>query len=70
MYTDQGGFLHSAADFDPGFFGIDVATTLDDATLECWGAVDPYGASAPATNIPASRAGYDVANAVTPSTQM
>jgi alpha-tubulin suppressor-like RCC1 family protein len=25
---------------------------LDDATLECWGAVDPYGTSAPATNIP------------------
>ncbi|HTI21828.1 MAG TPA: beta-ketoacyl synthase N-terminal-like domain-containing protein, partial [Kutzneria sp.] len=27
-YTDQGGFLHGAADFDPGFFGISPREAL------------------------------------------
>ncbi|GAA3438731.1 acyl transferase domain-containing protein/short-subunit dehydrogenase/acyl carrier protein [Kutzneria kofuensis] len=27
-YTDQGGFLHNAADFDPGFFGISPREAL------------------------------------------
>ena len=27
-YTDQGGFLHKAADFDPGFFGISPREAL------------------------------------------